>query len=54
MSSNSKYLIIGASGHSGVIIDELNKINSRTDIVLFDDNLDQKCLITVLVVQLMI
>ena len=42
MSSNSKYLIIGASGHSGVIIDELIKINSSTDIVLFDDDLDQK------------
>ena len=44
MTSNSKYSIIGASGHAGVIIDELIKINSRTDIILFDDNLDQKCI----------
>ena len=44
MTSKLKYSIIGASGHAGVIVDELIKIDSTTDIVLFDDNLDQKCL----------
>lgn len=43
MSSKLKYLIIGASGHAGVIIDELTKIDPGVDIILFDDNLDQKC-----------
>ena len=44
MTSKLKYSIIGASGHAGVIIDELIKIDSSVDIILFDDNLDQKCI----------
>ena len=44
MTSKLKYSIIGASGHAGVIIDELIKIDPSVDIILFDDNLDQKCI----------
>jgi len=43
MRNSSKFLIIGASGHAGVILDELHKNDSKSDILLCDDNLGLQC-----------